>query len=303
MLARLSIAALLFCTILSAQLRADDADWVVAGYLPNYRIAEWSGEVGPVTDVILFGYSVSPDGKFDASKISASHRAAVQEAKQKSGCRVLFCVGGWGKSSGFAKMSADPELRKEFVQQIAAYCQENGFDGVDYDWEHPEDAAQIKTLAQLLTETKNNFAEHGWLVTIAQASWQPLGKACYDAIDRVHLMSYDHGFPQATMEKSQIDVQRLMEDGCPAEKIALGMPFYGRNKERKTRTYSQLTERPTFSKDTSLVDGYAFNGPQMVQQKVAFAKEQGLAGVMIWELGQDASGELSLLGVIEDAVR
>ena len=41
-----------------------------------------------------------------------------------------------------------------------------------------------------------------------------------------------------------------------------------------------------------------FNGPETIAKKTRYAIEAGLGGVMIWELGQDAEGEASLLQAI-----
>lgn len=81
------------------------------------------------------------------------------------------------------------------------------------------------------------------LLTIAQAGWQRLGSRVYDSVDRVHLMAYDHDFPQATFEKSKEDVDRVMRDGCPARKLILGLPFYGRDQQRDAMTYADMVKK------------------------------------------------------------
>ena len=140
-------------------------------------------------------------------------------------------------------------------------------------------------------------------MTIAQAGWQNLGTKAYQSVDRVHLMAYDHDFPQATFDKAKADVDRLVEAGCPRSKIVLGLPFYGRKKDGEAKTFAQLAASPTFNDDVSVVDGFAFNGPMLIARKVQFAKQQGLGGIMVWELGQDARGSKSLLKVIAAALR
>lgn len=273
----------------------DDSQFVVAGYIPDYRMASWSREVGPLTDLIFFGMSVPLNGRFDAAAISKKHLAAVREIKTKSKCRLLFTVGGWNKSQGFAALAADKQLRKQFVQDASGFCVRNGFDGIDYDWEHPKGTEQIESFAELLKQTHTEFARHNLIVTIAQAGWQNLGRATYESIDRVHLMSYDHEFPQATFENSLADVERLVKAGCPHNKIVLGLPFYGRSKDGAAKTYAELVENPAFTDAESVIDGFAFNGPKPIYEKVRYAKQHGLAGVMIWEIGQDTTGPKSLL--------
>ena len=49
--------------------------------------------------------------------------------------------------------------------------------------------------------------------------------------------------------------------------------------------------------------GFALNGKATVQAKTRFARDSGLGGVMVWELGQDARDpELSLLEAIRHEV-
>jgi GH18 family chitinase len=298
----LTFITLLLLGICCRQATADEPKFVVAGYLPNYRIAKWSKEIGPLTDLILFGMSAPASGVFDSSAISKQHIATVREVKANSKCRLLFTVGGWNKSEGFAVLAGDSQLRAKFIHDAREFCRHNGFDGIDYDWEHPEGAKQISAFGKLLADTHADFAKHGLIVTIAQAGWQNLGTKAYQSVDRVHLMAYDHDFPQATFDKAQTDVDRLVEAGCPRNKIVLGLPFYGRSKDGEAKTFAQLAESSSFDADVSVVDGYAFNGPTLIARKVRLAKEERLAGVMIWELAQDTRGSRSLLKVLEDSL-
>ena len=281
---------------------ADERETIVAGYLPNYRTANWSRDIGPVTDLILFGMPVPDDGEFDLESLSQNDIDIARTVKSKTKCRLLFTVGGWKKSSGFPKLANDPKLRRQFILNARRFCLENEFDGIDYDWEHPKGAVQINAFSILLAETHDEFSKHGLLVTLAQAGWQDLGQQAYDVVDRVHLMAYDHNFPQATFEKSKNDVDQLVQYGCPKSKIILGIPFYGRNKHRQAKSFAQLSKHPNFDQDSSIVDGYAFNGRSLIKRKVDFAKNQKLGGIMIWELGQDVGAAQSLLRTIENTL-
>jgi GH18 family chitinase len=300
LLTSITLLLLGFCC---RQAPADEPKFVVAGYLPDYRVSEWSNETGPVTDLILFGMSAPASGVFDSSAIAKKHITTVRESKTKSKCRLLFTVGGWNKSGGFAVLARDSQRRTKFIHDAREFCRQNGFEGIDYDWEHPEGAGQIRAFGELLAETHSEFSKHGLIVTIAQAGWQNLGMKAYQSVDRVHLMAYDHDFPQATFDKAKADVNRLVEAGCPRNKIVLGLPFYGRNKEGEAKTFAQLAESSSFNANVSVVDGFAFNGPMLIARKVRFAEEEGLAGVMIWELGQDARGSRSLLRVLENLLK
>lgn len=272
---------------------------VLAGYLPEYKLEGWSPDrKTPLTDLIYFGIVPGDDGRANVDAIPASALDKLRKAKAVSGCRVLLCAGGWNRSKGFRAMTASAAARKRFIEEAGAFCRKQGFDGIDFDWEHPEGAEEQAAYAALLKETHAAFAPEKRLVTIAIPAWVRLPKEAYEAVDRVHLMSYDQPFPQATLETLKDDVARLRRDGCPAPKIVAGVPFYGRNKAGDAKTYAELTRSGSAKED--VVDGYALNGPETLRRKAAFVREEHLAGIMIWEITQDAP-QRSLLGVLQEA--
>lgn len=275
----------------------------MVGYLPDYRLEAWSKNAGPLTDLVYFGMSAPANGQFAGNAIPKKHLKTLQAFKTRFGCRILFTVGGWNKSQGFAALAAKPETRAQFIQDARDFCIRNQLDGIDFDWEHPRGAQQLNDFAHLLKETHSVFSREQLWVTIAQASWQTFDPKVYQTVDRVHLMAYDHEFPQATIEKSTADVKRLIKAGCPRKKIILGLPFYGRNKSRVAKTYSELLQASPSKANSSLIDGFAFNGPSVITRKVRDAKKGKLGGVMIWELGQDVTGPNSLLKAVEMSVR
>src|SRR6185437_7461266 len=88
----------------------------------------------------------------------------------------------------------------------------------------------------------------------------------------------------------------------------MGVPFYGYG----WGTYNQYATGVSFativanypgSEDTDIIGSGAnaiyYNGIPTIQAKTAYAAQNG-SGIMIWELGQDASGNKSLLKAIAD---
>ena len=281
---------------------ADDGQgqFVVAAYLPHYRVAQVAPEsLKPLTDLIYFGLTPPAGGRLAETPVAPTVLKKLQEIKRVTGCRLLLCVGGWNRSEGFATLAFRENLRKQLVAELLAFCRNNKFDGIDFDWEHPKGLEELAAYQALLANARKSFGPPGLLVTVAQASWQNLGKPAYNTVDRVHLMSYDHDYPQATLEKTSKDVERLIGWGCPPGKVAMGLPFYGRNKARESHPYRQLVanRRPTPNRDE--INGYAFNGPSTLARKIRHARQRKLAGIMIWEAGQDdPREEFSLLKVI-----
>ena len=272
------------------------------GYLPEYRLDGFrSSQLHGVTDLIFFSVILPADGRIPERLIAPSHLARLKELRKGFNGNVLLTVGGWERSAGFGRITATRSSRYKLIRRLAELCRKHRFNGVDYDWEHPKGVAELSRYAALVRETKVAFNPFGGLVTVAQAGWQDLGKELYNHADRIHLMAYDHVFPQATFDKSRADVERVIGLGCPPEKIALGVPFYGRNRKGSARTFAELNSGARARESKDLIDGFALNGTDTMQRKIAYARERGLAGLMIWELGQDAVNASALLpGIVRE---
>lgn len=201
-------------------------------------------------------------------------------------------------------MTASNETRGRFVKEAVRSCLEHRFDGIDLDWEHPAGAAEQQNYSKLLADLNAAFREHGLSLSVTMASWQHLPPAAFQHVDAVQIMSYDHGGRHSTIENSERDIQSLMKMGVPSQKLILGVPFYGRGVKDggRTLTYAEIVRKHAPGPADDEVDGLYFNGPQTIERKVKLAETAKLGGVMIWELGQDAPGEASLLRVIRRAV-
>ena len=280
---------------------ANGPNCAVIGYLPEYQIEQVEPEqCQTLTCLIYFGLIPQANGRIATSPIKEPVLNKLKRIQRRSGCRVLISVGGWKRSNGFPALAANQAARQRFIRDIRLLCRQHGFDGIDYDWEHPKGAFEIASYVRLLAETKAAFRVDGLLVTVAQAGWQDLGRETYDCIDRIHLMAYDHPYPHSTIDKAREDVERLIKNGCPPEKIALGLPLYGRNQAGMARSYSELIGTRQVNPSTDNLDGYAFNGRNTITAKVDYAFRRDLAGLMIWEIGQDSRRPtMSLLTTID----
>lgn len=261
----------------------------VIAYLPEYRISTLQpNQLKCVTELIFFGVEPTADGILPDQPIQPETLTKLHQLQKKSGCPMLLSVGGWGRSQHFDALVSNVSARKRFIRSLKNLCLSHHFSGVDFDWEHPKGNKAMDAYAALLKETRTSFHAQGLKVTLALASWQDLGNKAYEAVDRVHLMSYDHNYPQATFEKSVADVKGLINNGCPPEKIALGIPFYGRDRDRQAMTYRELAANADLDPALNEIHGYAFNGRDTLTQKINYALRDKLQGIMIWEIGQDS---------------
>jgi GH18 family chitinase len=276
------------------------SDFAIVGYLPDYRALdpEWGCYL---TDIIYFSAGVGVSGELDTARLSERTLTALHDMRTTYGTRVFIAVGGWDRSQNLAAVATKRVLRKRFAQALTAYCLDNQLDGADLDWEFPQDERENRAYVALLAAIRRAFAPHGLQVSVALNAWQETGPELYRAVDRIHVMSYDHEGRHATFERSVADIQAFLARGAPPEKLLLGMPFYGRGVDERSRTltYAEIVHRYRPAPEVNEAGGVYFNGIATIQQKTHYALEQRLGGVMIWELGQDTGDETSLLRAID----
>lgn len=135
-----------------------------------------------------------------------------------------------------------------------------GFDGLDVDWEYPENKEEGEQLTLLLEACRSALdayaADQGqdyhYLLSIAVSAsptkYKFLNMPAIDAyLDTWHLMAYDYagswdqttghaanlyaspGNPEITKVNTHQAVQDYIAGGVPSEKIILGIPLYGRS--------------------------------------------------------------------------
>ncbi len=273
----------------------------VIGYLPDYRLATFEDNAASlVTDIIVFSAEPEASGKLNTQRLPAEQLKRLKQIKQRTRVGLLLCVGGWERSKSFPELAAAAATRQRFAQEVIRFCLDQRFDGIDLDWEHPANATEQQNYALLLQDLKAGFQEHGLSLSVTMAAWQQLPEAGFKAVDAVHIMAYDHQGRHSTFDGAKRDVQSLRDRGVPADKLVLGLPFYGRGVTKPDRvlTYAEIQQKYAPAPDKDEVDGIYFNGPETLTLKVEYARQAGLQGVMIWELGQDSTGQQSLLRIV-----
>ena len=275
----------------------------VIGYLPDYRDLnpEWARTV---TDILYFSAEPRPDGTLDSSRLSEDTLKQLRALKKQFGTRIYISIGGWERSSGFAPMSAEPATRQTLIANTLAFALAHQLDGVDVDWEFPEDETQFNNSIALLAEMRTALVPHGMIVSVALSPESEFPLEAYAVADRIHIMSYDHAPRHSTYEQSLLDFQTFLEAGFPPGKLALGVPFYGRRMDdfNVEASYAEIVSQFQPAPEIDEADGIYFNGIATILQKTCFAQTQHAAGIMIWELGQDTTDSSSLLRAIGQVI-
>ena len=129
-------------------------------------------------------------------------------------------------------------------------------------------------------------------------------------------MSYDNVHDprgHSTLEFAQLAVDAWRRHGLPMDRLAIGVPFYGRDvRTGHPETYADLLpglvrEHPDKGERDAvdLLGSQYFNGPSMMRAKAELAVREGVH-LMVWELGQDVSPpshESGLLRALGAALR
>ena len=280
--------------------------------------------------------------------------------KQFPHLKTLISVGGWTWSERFSDVALTEQSRIIFAESLLQFILKYGFDGVDLDWEYPVGGGESDNINRredkqnftlLLKEIKETFdaesAKSGrrYLLTIAGGAgkWYAANtelKFIHQYVDYIQLMTYDlHGSwdPSTGLNAPlyrdphsgfysdwsvQDTVQMYLNNGVPASKLIMGIPFYGRvyNQVQPMRnglyqrfsgggsaiSYAELQEKYInknkftryWSPDSKVP--WLFNGSQFIsyddvesiRYKTSFIKSIGLGGSMMWELSQDPSNVL-----------
>ena len=290
--------------IIAACINVHAAQPVVTGYLPHYRAGAIDKlPVEKLTDIIFFSISPKADGSLDASRVKPEVLKKLTQRAHAKNSRVHICVGGWNLSGGFVPMTSNAKARAAFVRNLTTYVRAHRLQGADVDWEHPKGAAQIANYQKLLIELKRAFAPHRLWLTVAVPGWgDHIQPATFPFIDRIHVMAYDQGTPHAPFAGAVKELRHWESRKAPKAKLMLGLPFYGRNAQDTAATYAEIFRKHRPKPDADVAGGFHFNGPATIRRKTAFAIQQGYAGVMIWELGQDAPRQSSLLNAVHAAL-
>ncbi|KAF5542173.1 endochitinase [Fusarium mexicanum] len=120
--------------------------------------------------------------------------------------KTLLSIGGWGAgSANFSAAASTPDTRARFASTSVSLMWNWGFDGIDIDWEYPDDEIDAANLVLLLKAVQNelgicarNYASgHRFLLSVAA----PAAPEHYlklqlnhtgGIVDQINLMAYDY---------------------------------------------------------------------------------------------------------------
>ncbi|EST06786.2 Glycoside hydrolase, family 18, catalytic domain protein [Kalmanozyma brasiliensis GHG001] len=266
--------------------------------------ADWTASTLPPTsidfthfDILNYAFAL-PTSSFDLSlptDPSGSLLRRFVAACRGGNTRAVLSIGGWGGSTYFSSAVRTADSRARFIANIIRVYQSYNLDGIDLDWEYPNDPgagdnvydpSDARNFQTFLQELRAALPA-GALLTAAvtHAPWigsngNPVSSVARaaGALDYVMIMNYDvwgsraNPGPNAPLAdlcgnstlpnvNAAAGVRAWSAAGMPRNKILLGIPAYGYiNTSSKTSLIqrSPLEKRlgvPLTSEDGSTTEG------------------------------------------------
>jgi len=229
-----------------------------------------------------------------------------------AGLKVFVSLAGGGKPDVDAwKSVLKPENRASFIHNILEFVDMYGLDGVDVDieWNLLPDIGTLYN--PFVMELRDALHAKGKGITSALGATslhEAISQETLLAYDFINVMVYDktgiwrpedvgpHSPYSYALEALQF---WTVEKRIPADRITLGVPFYGFDFTPPARyiSYKDIIEQDPSNAYTDSLDLTYYNGIPTIVRKTELAKNE-LGGVMIWEISYDANNELSLLRAI-----
>jgi len=244
------------------------------------------------------------------------------------------------QNGGFSALAKSAESRQKFANDCKAFLAQWGIDGVDLDWEFPGltwqtggtydlavDVANHVLLMQTLRETLGSrylLTYAGYCKGLESVSG---GKRYIDIaavapyVDFVNIMTYD--MDEAPNHQSALKSTKAYQDcdravqvylnaGMSADKLVLGIPFYGRRSfstspmainykdivklDSKTYKIDNWDEAASVPYVTTISDGKFYCGydnEKSIGLKGDWIRSKGMKGLMYWDYdGDDTAGTL-----------
>lgn len=270
-----------------------------------------------ITDIIGFCVGCNADGTIEGAA-DPETVAALEKVRTLKGTKPVNLLLGVGHvAKTLPAVVADPSRRGRYAQALVDFAVRHGLQGIDIDWEYPENDRDWEHFGLLLQDLRERCFAPGLTLSCAvEVSYKPPPAAVCDQLDFVSLMAYDAQGEHSTfafMER-QVNIARKM--GIPDARIVVGLPFYSNEIEQRNwdaqmgwdsivGVLPQMKPGDNTFTDPRSGKRHFFNGPDLIRQKAAYVKDQKLGGCMIWAYDTDVSlgHPLSLAALLGEVLR
>jgi GH18 family chitinase len=273
-------------------------------YWPAYRGEQVVAPAG-LTHLYYAFATIDADGQL-APPERPGVLAAVRDAARLAGARPGLLVGGWngGDDSAITAALGTADGRRRLARAITNALDAWGLSAVEIDWEYPDDPVEGEQLALFLQELATTLAHRdvsiGLSVPALGRHADAIPRAALAAVDVISVMAYDRqAGPHAGRDYFLDSLAYWLARGALPAQLAMGMPAYARP---RATTFAELVAADPRNAYRDSDGELNWNGLDTVRWKTRRAAERG-AGIMLWELGQDAGGPFSLARAMARVLR
>lgn len=292
------------------------APFKVIGYLPGRSIDTAAIPFQYLTHInFAFAIPAKNGGGLEALRNWDKLIGLVKKAHEND-VKVFISIGGWsigdggGEDSRFHRLAQDKDERDLFVSKTMDLVRRFNLDGVDLDWEYPDiENRSAEDYVLLMKQLADSLHVQNKELSAAVVHYGNQGEGTknevFKYVDWLNLMAYDddHGLPiphsPYSLAEKSINYW-VKQRGLPPQKAVLGLPFYGKPRKENLSHYKDLLAAGADPMADEF-DSVFYNGISTIKRKTTLAKQQGLSGVMIWEISQDTHDDRSLLKAINES--
>jgi chitinase len=236
------ITLLVLCCLVITNFSANPK-WVTGyyvGYLASVQPVQsinWNGLTHIALGVIL----PNADG-------SLNFNSALDTVGRAHNCKVIAMIGGEATGTQWL-LAASDQNRANFISQLTHLIVNEGFDGIDLDWE-PIEKDQQPVLVKLVKALRANLPKAILTIpieTLDNSNFLPPDRSYIAEIapyvDQINLMTYGMGhtyegwktwhssplYHEDSATPASIDyvIGNVLKAGIPAAKLGMGIGFFG----------------------------------------------------------------------------
>jgi len=284
------------------------------------KVAYWDGDVTEYMDeanydqldYLIYGYlAVNADGSLVAFDDDQQNDFEDMIATaQSEGADVFISIGGDGGDSNLNTIAGSASLTNTFADNIIEFLEDYDLDGVDLNWQTPEDDDEGELFEDLVKELSDALWSDSYEFSISVISGVGDDEYIGDVIDNTVFDYVDFVNVRAFDTDNDDDLHSSVQDAEDAidywtgrclikNKLVLGIPLYSAGDS--VASYNDIVDENTDNACVDEDDGRNYNGIPTVIEKTEYAMNNA-GGVMMMSLEQDSYENTSylLLDVINE---
>ena len=287
----------------------------VWGYLLDGREKEILPAINSVTDIGYFGAGLNTFGKLVGVPNPNKLKKTISNAKQKFKGNIHLVIVDNSRSLTHFCLNPEFRIRKELIDDIVKGAK--SFDGVQIDFELVSNQDEEHYLS-FLKELKKRLPNKILSVAIP-ARTKTLEKDAYhyekinQIVDKIIVMAYDEHWatskpgPVASIKWCK-NVMNYALSVLPAEKLVMGLPFYGRGwntddtagayryptieKLQNSHQISQILREndiPSFEITKEVTYKFYYDDLLSLTTRMDMYKSSGVQNIGFWRVGQEGT--------------